>query len=131
MHFLRGLIGVQMCFEQQLELLIRRFVGFQISKCFDASSVCVRRFGVLNKVVLLFPYQWWDDHDTFGHVADADEDPGWCYLWYCFPGLSGVLMRLLHYVLSLVLLSWFVRCANATFTLCAISGTAFLVCQVC
>lgn len=47
------------------------------------------RFGVLNKVVLLFPHQWWGPHDTFGHVADADEVPGWCYLWYCFPGLSG------------------------------------------
>jgi hypothetical protein len=61
----------------------------------DASShiddCYAHRFGVLNKVVLLFPFQWWDDHDTFGHVADAEEDPGWCYLWYCFPGLSGML----------------------------------------
>lgn len=46
-------------------------------------------FGVLNKVVLLFPHQWWETRDTFGHVAGDDEDPGWFYLWYCFPGISG------------------------------------------
>lgn len=39
--------------------------------------------------MLLFPTKWWQDTDTFGHVADADEEPGWCYLWYCFPGLAG------------------------------------------
>lgn len=48
------------------------------------------RFGVLNKVVLLFAAQWWEARDTFGHVVDADEEPGWFYLWYCFPGMSGV-----------------------------------------
>ena len=45
---------------------------------------------MLNKVVLLFPQQWWETRDTFGHVAAAGEDPGWFYLWYCFPGISGV-----------------------------------------
>jgi Flavin containing amine oxidoreductase len=51
----------------------------------------VCRFGVLNKVVLLFPEQWWDTRDTFGHVVDPHEEPGWFYLWYCYPGLSGAL----------------------------------------
>ena len=48
------------------------------------------RFGVLNKVALLFAERWWGEHDTFGHVADSHEEPGWFYLWYTFPGLSGV-----------------------------------------
>jgi [histone H3]-N6,N6-dimethyl-L-lysine4 FAD-dependent demethylase len=44
---------------------------------------------VLNKVALLFPSRWWGEDDTFGHVADASDEPGWCYLWYCFPDLAG------------------------------------------
>lgn len=44
---------------------------------------------MLNKVALLFPQQWWGPRDTFGHVAEASEEPGWFYLWYCFPGISG------------------------------------------
>lgn len=50
------------------------------------------RFGVLNKVAMLFEEQWWGPNDTFGHVADAhdDESPGWCYLWYTYPeGIAG------------------------------------------
>jgi Flavin containing amine oxidoreductase len=57
------------------------------------------RFGVLNKVAMLFETQWWGPHDTFGHVADVDKDeqPGWCYLWYTYPqGISGVYHILMH-----------------------------------
>lgn len=46
---------------------------------------------MLNKVALLFQRQWWGEQDTFGHVAESHEEPGWFYLWYCFPGISGAL----------------------------------------
>lgn len=55
------------------------------------------RFGVLNKVAMLFESAWWGPHDTFGHVADAQdgEQPGWCYLWYTYPqGISGAPLSL-------------------------------------
>jgi hypothetical protein len=66
-------------------------VPVEVSIAFRGTGVC--RFGVLNKVAMLFEAQWWPQHDTFGHVADADqeEQPGWCYLWYTFPqGICGV-----------------------------------------
>ena len=48
------------------------------------------RFGVLNKVVLLFPTRWWDaSHDTFGHIVPDDEEPGLLYLWYCVSEVAG------------------------------------------
>jgi hypothetical protein len=65
------------------------YVGY-VGVTSDLTSKTFRSFGILNKVVLLFGERWWDDHDTFGHVVDEDESPGLCYLWYCFPGISGM-----------------------------------------
>ena len=82
----------QLCFEQ-----LHNIFGTG-----GATTICTQgpaelrgacRFGVLNKVVLLFPEQWWDTRDTFGHVVDPHEEPGWFYLWYCFPGISGAWLR--------------------------------------
>ena len=50
-------------------------------------------FGVLNKVILLFPEVFWDTtHDTFGYVRKCDGDSkkrGRYYMFYNYAGLSG------------------------------------------
>lgn len=48
-------------------------------------------FGVLNKVILLFPEVFWDtDHDTFGYVTAGDaQRRGRYFLFYNYAGVSG------------------------------------------
>jgi len=43
-------------------------------------------YGVLNKLVLLFPHAFWDTTlDTIGHVSPDPDMPGLFFLFYCFP----------------------------------------------
>jgi lysine-specific histone demethylase 1 len=48
-------------------------------------------FGVLNKLVLLFPYAFWGPNlDLLAHVSDDAADSGLFYLLYAFqPHLAG------------------------------------------
>ncbi|GMH38451.1 hypothetical protein BSKO_06335 [Bryopsis sp. KO-2023] len=47
-------------------------------------------FGVLNKVVILFPEVFWGDrNDMFGHVNEAVEDRGKYFLFYSYAHISG------------------------------------------
>lgn len=47
-------------------------------------------FGVLNKVVLLFPNRFWSaDRDMFGHVADSTKERGDFFLFYSYADLAG------------------------------------------
>uniref|UniRef100_A0A0E0CRP4 SWIRM domain-containing protein n=1 Tax=Oryza meridionalis TaxID=40149 RepID=A0A0E0CRP4_9ORYZ len=47
-------------------------------------------FGLLNKVVLLFPYDFWDGRiDTFGHLTDDSGQRGEFFLFYSYSSVSG------------------------------------------
>ncbi|GAB4819993.1 hypothetical protein N2152v2_007039 [Parachlorella kessleri] len=47
-------------------------------------------FGVLNKVIMLFPYAFWSDKiDMFGRVADAEEERGEAFLFYSYANIAG------------------------------------------
>ncbi|KAG1663128.1 hypothetical protein FOA52_000650 [Chlamydomonas sp. UWO 241] len=60
----------------------------------EAKRIAIHRlgFGVLNKLVLLFPSVFWDDSiDMFGHVHTSDDpsERGLFYLFYSYSGLAG------------------------------------------
>lgn len=47
-------------------------------------------FGLLNKVVLLFPYDFWDGRiDTFGHLTEDSGQRGEFFLFYSYSSVSG------------------------------------------
>ncbi|XP_047337386.1 lysine-specific histone demethylase 1 homolog 1 [Impatiens glandulifera] len=47
-------------------------------------------FGLLNKVAMLFPYNFWGDEiDTFGHLADESRMRGEFFLFYSYASVSG------------------------------------------
>uniref|UniRef100_A0A7S3XDU6 SWIRM domain-containing protein n=1 Tax=Picocystis salinarum TaxID=88271 RepID=A0A7S3XDU6_9CHLO len=47
-------------------------------------------FGVLNKIILLFPYTFWEkDLDLFARVNDRREERGNFFLFYSYAGISG------------------------------------------
>ncbi|GBG75206.1 hypothetical protein CBR_g19719 [Chara braunii] len=47
-------------------------------------------FGLLNKVVMLFPYTFWDeDLDTFGHLVEDPDQRGEFFLFYSYAPVSG------------------------------------------
>lgn len=47
-------------------------------------------FGVLNKIILLFPYTFWETElDTFGRVNDTRVRRGEFFLFYSYAGISG------------------------------------------
>ena len=54
-------------------------------------SIANLGFGVLNKVVLLFPHVFWDTgHDTFGYVNTRDASRrGRYFMFYNYAGISG------------------------------------------
>jgi lysine-specific histone demethylase 1 len=49
-------------------------------------------FGLLNKVVLLFPTAFWGGSDMFGRVAPADRARGEFFLFYSYTAVAGVPM---------------------------------------
>eukprot|EP00798_Chlamydomonas_sp_ICE-L_P008635 gene8635-34083_t len=58
----------------------------------EAKQEAIHRlgYGVLNKLVMLFPEVFWDDScDTFGHVVEDPADRGLFYLFYSYSGLAG------------------------------------------
>ncbi|KAL6912108.1 hypothetical protein ACP4OV_000913 [Aristida adscensionis] len=47
-------------------------------------------FGLLNKVVMLFPYDFWDGRiDTFGHLTEYSGQRGEFFLFYSYSSVSG------------------------------------------
>ncbi|OAY70407.1 Lysine-specific histone demethylase 1 [Ananas comosus] len=47
-------------------------------------------FGLLNKVAILFPYDFWDGSvDTFGHLTDDPSQRGEFFLFYSYASVSG------------------------------------------
>ncbi|KAL6633521.1 hypothetical protein ACP70R_026192 [Stipagrostis hirtigluma subsp. patula] len=47
-------------------------------------------FGLLNKVVMLFPYDFWDGRiDTFGHLTEQSDQRGEFFLFYSYSSVSG------------------------------------------
>jgi lysine-specific histone demethylase 1 len=47
-------------------------------------------FGLLNKVVMLFPYDFWDGRiDTFGHLTEDSCQRGEFFLFYSYSSVSG------------------------------------------
>ncbi|XP_062220338.1 lysine-specific histone demethylase 1 homolog 1-like [Phragmites australis] len=47
-------------------------------------------FGLLNKVVMLFPYDFWDGRiDTFGHLTEDSGQRGEFFLFYSYSSVSG------------------------------------------
>lgn len=47
-------------------------------------------FGLLNKVAILFPYNFWGgDIDTFGHLSEAPSMRGEFFLFYSYSSVSG------------------------------------------
>ncbi|XP_042494015.1 lysine-specific histone demethylase 1 homolog 1-like [Macadamia integrifolia] len=53
---------------------------------------CIQRlgFGLLNKVTMLFPYDFWGGGiDTFGHLTDDESMRGQFFLFYSYSSVSG------------------------------------------
>ncbi|XP_076954050.1 lysine-specific histone demethylase 1 homolog 1-like [Bidens hawaiensis] len=47
-------------------------------------------FGLLNKVAILFPYDFWGGEiDTFGHLSDKTDKRGEFFLFYSYSSVSG------------------------------------------
>ncbi|KAK9844949.1 hypothetical protein WJX74_008996 [Apatococcus lobatus] len=46
-------------------------------------------FGLLNKIALLFPQNFWGDSDMFGHVASSTPTRGEYFLFYSYAAFSG------------------------------------------
>ncbi|KAF7085989.1 hypothetical protein CFC21_089349 [Triticum aestivum] len=47
-------------------------------------------FGLLNKVVMLFPFDFWDGRiDTFGHLTEDSSQRGEFFLFYSYSSVSG------------------------------------------
>jgi monoamine oxidase len=47
-------------------------------------------YGLLNKVVMLFPYDFWDGRiDTFGHLTEESGQRGEFFLFYSYSSVSG------------------------------------------
>lgn len=47
-------------------------------------------FGLLNKVVILFPFDFWDGRiDTFGHLTEDSAQRGEFFLFYSYSSVSG------------------------------------------
>ncbi|KAK3159142.1 hypothetical protein QOZ80_2AG0146260 [Eleusine coracana subsp. coracana] len=47
-------------------------------------------YGLLNKVVMLFPYDFWDGKiDTFGHLTEESDQRGEFFLFYSYSSVSG------------------------------------------
>lgn len=54
------------------------------------ASIDSMGFGVLNKIILLFPYTFWEkDLDLFARVNDRREERGNFFLFYSYAGISG------------------------------------------
>ena len=54
-------------------------------------------FGLLNKVVMLFPHDFWDGKiDTFGHLTEDSGQRGEFFLFYSYSSVSGGPLLIAH-----------------------------------